>query len=639
MLMEQNQKSGGSDASIQKYLSSNADKKNDWQFIVSKERKRKRVLLISLVFFILIALSYISLKMGHKSFDENKTKIVIELPENVKSGEEVSVLFEYKNTNEVSINDVSAEIVFPDGFIFESSDVSLRKENNRFILDIGSIAPDSSYKIRVFGKLIGNLNDEKGFSSTIQYKPDNFNSKFKKTSGNSTKIGSVPVVLDIESPEAVKNNSEAEIIFSYKNISDRNFSKAELRITIPDKFSSYSVNSEIVKEEDAPNILIFPKENLAAGAEVSVALKGILAGAAEQVVFLGEVYLLEDNNEFVRYISEERSVKLEQPDIVISSKINDFDEYSAQKNEELRYKIIFENQGSENLRGLVLNSVLDGNFDLSTLKAEKGNVQGNKIVWSALNVPQLGDLKSGEEGEVEFFVKVKDIFTIQSKDDKNFVLSVKTDMNIIGSGAEQKLLYSDLKESKIKAFTPISVKGYYNDDGRIENFGQVPPKVGERTAYTIHWSIKNLFNDVDKVRVKTILPEGVDLTGKYINSRGDVLEGIYFLKDGEIESFDGQNEEKIYYNSGNREVTWFIPSLKANDGILTSTKEVIFQVALSPKNSDVGKPANLLGVTSVYTHDIFTGLDIKNDASSLTTELFDDYSIGREESLVVGADE
>jgi hypothetical protein len=613
--------------------------KENW---LDKGRKNKKtVFIVSFLVLCLVAVvAYFALISGHKSFAIEKVEISIQLPEKLESGDEVSILFEYKNSNEVALSGASAEIFFPEDFIFKSSDKNLQGEGSRFSVELGDIAPGTSAQVRVFGKVIGNLAEKKIFSSSLQYKPANFNSKFKNTKESSVIISEVPVILEMKVPDTIKNNSEVELLFSYKNKSDRNFSKAELRIILPEGFNSYSANQNFARSSEFENILIFQKDNLIAGAENSVTLKGIMNSESSLVSLRVEIYLLEENNDLVRYINEEKDINLEKPDILISQKVNDSEEYFASKDEQLNYRITFKNQSDKEIKGMVLNVELLGNFDLTTLKAEKGNVKDGKIIWSALNVPQLGILYPGEEGSVDFIVKVNDYFLIKSKEDKNFVLASKADINVLGAVSpgsnDMELLSSELKEIKVKSFTPVVSKGYFNDDGRIENSGALPPRVGERTSYTIHWNIKNLFNDVEKVRVKTILPSGVELTGKYINSKGDVFEdGIAKLAEGEAENFDNQLEEKIYYNPKIRELTWFIPRLKANEGILTAAEEIIFQVEIIPREENVGKAMDLIGPVSIISYDTFIEGEVKTDGNALNTQLFDDYSISSEEAMVV----
>lgn len=640
--MEQNNSDDKTSENLKNYLERGGHEGSEKANWFDKGRKNKKaVLLVSFLILCLVAVvAYFALLSGHKSFANEKVEISIQLPEKIQSGEEVSILLEYKNSNEVTLNGASAEIFFPKDFVFRSSDWNLQGGNSRFSVELGDIGPNSSMQVRVFGRIIGSLDEKKVFSTILQYKPSNFNSKFKNTKEASVIISEVPVTLEVKIPESIKNDSEMEMSFVYKNKSNRDFSKSEFRLILPEGLNSYSANQDFVKSSEFENILIFSKDGLLAGAENSISLKGIINSENDSVAIKVEVYLLEANNDLVRYISEERNINLEKPDILISQTVNGLEEYSASKNEQLNYKINFKNQSNKEIKGMILNAELLGNFDLATLRADKGNVKDSKIVWSALNVPQLGILGPGEEGSVDFSVKVKDYFVINTKEDKNFVLSSKVDISMLGAVSQNsdsvKLLAGALKEVKVQAFTPVVSRGYFNDDGRIENGGVLPPRLGEKTSYTIHWNIKNLFNDIEKVRIKTTLPSGVELTGKYINSKSDVFDsGIARLTEGEVENFDNQSEEKIYYNPQSRELTWFIPRLKANDGILTAAEEIVFQVEILPRAEHVGSAMDLIGPVSIVGYDTFIGREVKTEGNALNTQLFDDYSISSEEAIVV----
>jgi len=86
-------------------------------------------------------------------------------------------------------------------------------------------------------------------------------------------------------------------------------------------------------------------------------------------------------------------------------------------------------------------------------------------------------------------------------------------------------------------------------------------------------------------------------------------------------------------------VIWELPKLKANDGILTSAKEIVFQIEVEPQKENVGKAMDIIDNITVSGYDTFTEKVVNNSGNKVTTELFDDYSISTEQAIVADKNE
>ena len=98
---------------------------------------------------------------------------------------------------------------------------------------------------------------------------------------------------------------------------------------------------------------------------------------------------------------------------------------------------------------------------------------------------------------------------------------------------------------------------------------------------------------------------------------------------------DMPKEEKFYYNTETREVIWEIPLLDANTGVSSPVKEVVFQVSIKPKDSDIGNIVKITEIVRATGFDDFTKNEIEAIDIELTSELPDDYSIGINEGIVI----
>jgi len=619
---------------IRDYLEKKKDDDNDSEDGLSAkpEKNKKKLFIIGAAIFLLLAITaYFSYSKGQKSFENEKVSVFVETAAEIESGAEVSFTVGYKNDNPVDLKDARMEISFPDNFIVSSSDKAITKEGAISSWKMDKISKDSTDKIRVFGKFIGNKGDVGNIKGILKYRPANFNSEFQAEGQMQITISSIPVELTLKFPEGgVKNDVDTDISFALKNQSVRNFSKAKMEVQFPASFTFVSSDVEASQKDEKNNKFTFELGDLAAAKEVVVAVKGNFHSKNDKESVQVAVYLAEGGGDWTKYIERSEDATITRPGIFVVQTINGAEDYVCGKGEELEYMLEFENQSAGELRGLTFKNVLTGNYDLTTLEAKEGTVKNNEIVWSAAKVPALAQLKPGEKGSVSFKVKVKDTFTIEKESDKNFILENKVTVNT----ADQEII-NLTKSSKVRAFIALETKGYFNDDGRIANGGSLPPRVGQKTYYTIHWSVQNLFNDVENVRIKSVLPKGVKWTGKYIDSKGKVVSDANGTGNGTQEG-DKISEERVYYDSAANTVIWEIPKLKANDGVLTSAKEIVFQIEAEPQAENVGKAMDLIDNITATGYDTFVQQNITNSGKKVSTELFDDFSISTEEAIVQG---
>ncbi len=631
-------KNENKESEIRDYLNKEKNDPEQEDFLEEKPKQNKKKMAIGglIILLVISAIAYLSYTKGQKSFANEKVTMFVEAPEDIESGDEISIAIGYKNDNEVALRDVEMEITFPEDFLMISSDKNIIKEGGIYSWQAGNVAANSTDKVRIYGKLIGNKGDTKDFRAVMKYKPANFNSNFETNITAPIKISSVPVELNIAFPEeGIKNSTDTELTFTVKNKSNRSFSKADIEIDFPESFSYTSSETSTTREDEGNNVFNFEIENLSATSEKTIKILGSFKSENKQETVKANLYLLEENGEMIKYIEQSKDFQIIKPEILVSMTVNGWEDYVAGKNEELEYKIDFENQSEKELRGLIIKSSLKGNFDLTSIQADKGTIKNNEVVWSALKVPELAQLKPQDKGTITFKVKTKDYFIIEKESDKNFTLE-----NNITIGTASQEIANVTKTTKVKSFLAIESKGYFNDDGRIANGGALPPKVGEKTYYTIHWIIRNLFNDVENIKIVSTLPEGVRWTGKYINSKGEILtqdvqsQSQNSQQAGETENNISITAERFYYNQNLNQIVWEIPRLKSNEGILSSAKEIVFQIEVEPQEKNADKPMDIMNEVTATGNDTFALQNITGTAKKLTTELFDDYSISNEEAIV-----
>lgn len=625
------------DNEIKDYLAKDRDSLTDEDFVSKPKRGRKKILLLGLALLLLFAVGLYSLRLGHSTFAEEKVRIDIETPDRVGGGAEDSLVISCVNDNKVALTEARLEIIFPEDFVLKSSDKEIERSGNAYYWNAGTIPAQGASQIRIFGRVVGKLGEEKTFRTLLRYKPANFNSQFEAEKSQSIKVTSVPVELSLDVPENMKDSSEGEFSFTFKNKDKRAFAKSRLEAEFPKDFVFASSDPAFAKKEGSENTYFLETADLGSGNSRSAKIRGAFQSQNDKEIVKARVYLEEENGRMIEYVSEEKEVALEKTELLIKQTVNGQEDYAPSSKEELTYRIVFKNQSSKELKQLALSCALEGAFDLGSLQAGKASVRGNQVTWRASEIPALALLPAGSEGSVEFKVKVADLGAqVRKESDRNYAL--KSNVTVSPAADAEKLLVKNELDSRIKAELALDVTGYFNDDGRIPNGGELPPRVGEQTYYTIHWSLRNSFNDVENIRIVSVLPHGVGWTGKYVDSQGktktDGGSGTVSPA-AEGEEAGKITEEKFFFDSNANALVWELPKLKANAGVLTAAKEIIFQIEATPDAADAGRAMTLSDNITASGYDNFILKGISSSAGKqITTQLTDDFSIGAEEAIV-----
>jgi len=655
------------DEKIKSYLSSETEtleNVTDWKssLIESRNKRskvgRKKLLIVSfLILSVILALAYFMYFKGQWSFDDKKVKIGIEVPSRVLSGEEITLVVKYENNTGVNLRNLKINLFTPKEFVFISSDRETQMEGAVLVWHSSNLSAGESDKIRLFGKIVGKRGTEYEFNSNISYTPDNFNSEFQSSDSESKavlEITAIPFEMSIECPKFVINKNKAKCVISYKNTSKQSF-YTEIEAILSKGFKYISSDPE-ADESGTAYSLSWNIENLEPNTSGELIIEGdVIGNRNEEIEIEAILSASEKDKNVIPYLNNKTAIRIQDTPVILGQTINGLEEYFAYKGEELEYKIKFKNNSEMEIRGLVINSRIEGCADLDSIDVVNGSYDGEKITWSAFNIPKLAVFGIGEEEEVSFKVKVKDFIDIENSNDKNFAVRNTVSIKEFDFDAESekigKTITSNTAIVKLDASLFIRAKGYFNDDGRIKNSGVIPPEVGKETKYTIHWNLSNLFNDVKNVRIVSIMPEKANWAGSYIRSDGKIFSGnenngIFIPEQENEEELEGSEdsdnsqeeeikEERFYYNPETKEIVWEMPKLSANTGIISPAKEVVFQVSIIPEEEDIGEVMEIMSEVKATSQDEFTRNTIETFDSALTTELPDDYSIGVEEGIVI----
>jgi len=565
-------------------------------------RQKKILIIASVIFLIIIIFGGIGFYFWLTSFKKSRVDFDISGPTQVTSGELKAYQISYwNNTNQV-LQNASLAVHYPQEAMVPGG----KSIQN---IDLGNIGIGGGGKQELSLAFVGSDKSIQKLQATLSYKPQNTTSTFENEAVKEVAITGSALNIDFKAPEMVLPNIKNNYVIHYKNSTDKVFRSVSIEAVYPKNFNFVSSDKTPAKSNNVWNLGdLNPKE------EGDINVVGILRNS-DSAIFDLSIGTYE-NNKFFKFSGSRAEVNLSAPPLDLDMSVNNEDSITVNPGDFLQFKISYKNNTSISLADVILKTKLDGlMYDFSSIKTSGFyNGTDNTITWNAGNTAEFRNLESGAAGEVEFQINVKSRYVIRTFRDKNLSLQVLATMETLTvppSLAVKSLSVSNDLSIKVNTKSELKTKGYYYDSV-IKNSGPLPPKVNQTTTYTIHWQVTNYSNDLDKVIVKSVLPEGVS----WLNKKA------------------GAGAATIEYNDRTNELTWNIGKIPAATGVLLDSYEVIFQVGLTPSVRNVNSIMPVISESSLTAEDTFTGIDITATSPTLQTDMPDDTGVGFQKSRV-----
>jgi hypothetical protein len=274
-------------------------------------------------------------------------------------------------------------------------------------------------------------------------------------------------------------------------------------------------------------------------------------------------------------------------------------------------------------RNNLADKVINSSFDLKlagplinkrTVQASAGfyNSIANAISWDERTLPELKITPPDEGGQASFSFNLLPLSSGSDSSVKEIKLQLTfRGTRLTGENQTEEIVTKTEKTIKVSTLAQLTAKSVYHT-GPFKNTGPLPPQVGQETTYTVNWTVSNTINDLGNATVRTILPPSV----KWL---------------GQISPLD----EKVVYNQTSGELVWNLGAVSSGVGYDSPARQVSFQISLLPSLSQVGKPFNLTGQTTLSSQDLFTGATITRTASPVSTELATDPNFVDGQELII----
>lgn len=595
-----------------------AAENNEWKVETGTTKKQKTLLVLvaSVVAGIIIlgGGGYIVYRVFKKDFKQQQVQLKIDVPPAVNLNDEVVLSIPFANNNPVGLKDVHLVVNVPPNFVIASTNPQADSTGTgNAEWSLGNVAPQQSKSLELRGRFTGRDEDSASFKATAIYTPSNMNSKFQNDITASTKVIGVPLSLFVDGTRTAASGYAISYQISVRNNGGDPFQNLKVNLTFPQGFSLVNSSEPLVGDSkngwSIPTILSNEEKVL----KIDGKIEGNVGDQKILTVSIGQ----DDPAGFKEYIEKNTSTEITTPPIVISQAV-DNDKTVVHKGDPMNFSINYANKADRAIGQAIVKLKLDGPiFDLGSIEVEDGgwyDSNNKEIVWQGGQVPALAMINPGDTGKLSFRIKIADFIPFTNDKKSNFsgqtTVSIESPEMPTPIGAN-KVVTGNTLEFKLSSAAGLTSAVFYSD-GTIPNSGPIPPTVGKKTTYTVHWTLTNAFNDLRGVEVKTVLPYGVDWEDRVFPSKTGVE-----------------------YNKQTREITWNLERIPAGAGIDKPSSSLVFQVSLTPTDDMAGKSPGLISDTTFKGTDTFTQEIVSLTAKGTNASLPDDKSMNEDMGRVI----
>ncbi len=538
--------------------------------------------------------------------DGQSLEILIDGPEQVTSGEEVSFEIKYDNNGRVPMAALEIQLNLPETFYLSEANPAPTKDEDTWT--VGSLKKGGKGTIELTGVILGSVNTTSTIQAIVTYRPSNFNADFQDIETMEFTIDNSVVETALASPSKAVPGDVIEYKLELTNTSESALENIFVGIHAPNSWIIESTSPELVEEK-----LYWLVSKVESEETIELTLTGSFAAEAQG---------LQDVT-FVSYFEDAEGVQLTQTtdraqtdvlgsDLVVQTIINgSSSDQSASPGDTLRMSINYSNSGEEVVGGVVISVTFSSeNGQDVPIQWENADISGgyfdpveNEITWGPNSTPDLATLEVGEEGVIDLSLPILDDLDPETLADQ-IVVAVESSLNTIGGvNSPRELSSSPITISINSDFNPTAESRYYNDNGSALGSGPMPPEVNEITSYQIIWSVDNSIHELEDVVLSTTLPLDVAWTGSTSTDIG-----------------------QLSYDPESRVARWSIDSLPTSIESVTAD----FEVSITPEEADVGSFVKLSNRISVTATDTVTGDNLTRSLDELSTNLVNDtYAAGQ----------
>ncbi len=565
----------------------------------------KKFFIIAMAFFVIAAgFAVYTFLGGSNTVSTQNIDIKILGNSFTSGGDELPLQIEVTNENNIPLEYSDLLIEYPKS---GSATDSGTGDTVRIRKSLGTIKAGQTVTDNIKVVLYGEQGSTRTITTTLEYRLSGANAIFVKEKTFVVNINSAPLNLAVDAPESTNSNQPITIKVRALLNAQKSASNILLVAEYPPGFVFESAEPKSIINNNVWEI-----GSLAPGVEKEISIKGsIIADDGEEKSFhfyAGEGNVNSTPAISVVYNSILQTIAITKPFLEAKLEINGTtqNEYAVSSQSPIRGKIRWSNNLPTQIMDAEIHAKFSGTaFDKSTVQTSTGfyNSVDSEIVWDKNTIPAFASIQPGDSGSVDF--SVLSLPLLNSAHTLLTQPSVIVDISIKGKqpGVDntiQEVNNFIRRVVKINSDFQLVGRASYST-GPFTNTGTIPPKAEQETTYTITWTVTNSSNRIISAEAKATLPVAVKFKNK--------LSPI---------------NENLVYNPTTGLLVWKIGTVEAGTGFTAASREVSFQVGLTPSTSQIQSTPLLLNETTFTGTDTFTSVVLGGTKRAINTLLSND---------------
>lgn len=576
------------------------------QRLISPLARKYLAIAIVVLLFTAAAIASFAYWRGITSFSAERVTLNLVGPKTIEAGEVVTIQAFLENNNPIPLNNIRLKLYYPRNSTIEGeSTVNLLSAQETSPI---SALPSTTHVLPVLEpqkktfwedhvRLVGAQGESLTMRAEVEYTPSSVTSRLRKKAELITRITDVPIRLTVVTPRVITAGQEVRYEMVYENFSEIAFQDVRLNVIYPQGF-------ELISSTPEPQLFdntwflgtVMPHQR------GKVVLKGRLF--KEKTPPLVQAVILIKNKEglHVPYTMAESSSQVEVPPLAVSLvRIGERKgQAGVQLGQSLRWRVELSNTTESIIRNVQLTAKFEGDlFDYNTIKGNNNaaySINQKRLLWDESRTSKLSILDPFESRTFEFNASLKQQASFPVKPDKPLTAKVTVSVTTPTPPAELAGLKMGSEAESIVVLRSVLLaeSEIVRGSAALLPDGPDPPKPNQRSLFTLAIRLKNAYNDLEDVTVKTTIPTPVH------------FEQVWWPPG-----------EDVFYNQATGELTWQVKQLPAGKGLLDEPRQLLFQVSLTPADNDVGKGLPLLLGGTARGKDTITGAGVATGVPGL----------------------
>ncbi len=554
-------------------------------------------------FFASLVAAFFFLSSDRNIVSAQKIDIAVSGPVIVASGNTLPLAIEIRNRNTTALQLSDVVIEYPPGTRSpENSNIELPRER----LSLGTIEAGTRVATGTRAMLFARENSEQKVHITLEYRVAGSNAILVKKADFSVRIGSSPLSVTVRAPRQVNSGREMEIELSIVSNTAASLKNVVLAVEYPFGFSYKSANPS-----PSLSTTMWSFDEIEPEGKRTIRITGTLSGQdGEDRIFRFRTGLAtpKDDTELTTAFAEvDHRIAILSPFIDTNVSINGqgSDTVTISPGSNTKVDISWRNNLPTRITdGIVTVHITGDSVDERSVSALNGfySSLNDTVTWDKRGVPELAFIDSGDGGSVSVTFKTMPIELGSSgRIDPNIKIVVSLSGRAVSERGVPEEIKTDVERLvRISSDASLSAR-VVRTVGSLGATGPIPPRVEQKTTYTVLWSIANAVNGISNVVVQAILPPYVS------------WEGVY-----------SPSGEDIRYDRASGVVTWRAGTVLPGVGYGVPERTVAFLVGLTPSATQIGTAPILVQSINLTAIDNETQKTIRANTERLTTSFTTD---------------